>query len=76
MRVRRLQPTFDAATRTEPEESMDETYRMLGREHEADLEREAHKRRLAADAGPRRAVRDKRRSERRTLLAFFRVKEA
>jgi hypothetical protein len=29
---------------------MDETYRMLGREHEADLEREALKRRLAAEA--------------------------
>ena len=30
------------------EEAMDEMYRMLGREHEADLEREAHSRRLAA----------------------------
>jgi len=29
---------------------VDETYRMLGREHEADLEREAQKRRLAASA--------------------------
>ena len=29
---------------------MDETYRMLGREHEADLEREAQSRRLAASA--------------------------
>jgi hypothetical protein len=27
---------------------MDETYRMLGREHDADLEREAGRRRLAA----------------------------
>jgi hypothetical protein len=27
---------------------MDETYRMLGREHDADLEREAARRRLAA----------------------------
>ena len=27
---------------------MDETYRMLGREHELDLEREAQRRRLAA----------------------------
>jgi hypothetical protein len=27
---------------------VDETYRMLGREHEADLEREARRRRLAA----------------------------
>lgn len=41
---------------------MDETFRMLGKEHEADLEREALKRRLAAevpkgrrdDATPRR----------------------
>jgi hypothetical protein len=55
---------------------MDERYRMLGREHEADLEREAQKRRLAAMAGPRRVVRDKRPSEHRKLLAFFRVKEA
>jgi hypothetical protein len=29
---------------------MDETYRMLGREHEADLAREAAQRALAADA--------------------------
>jgi hypothetical protein len=29
---------------------MDETYRMLGREHEADLEREALSRRRAAEA--------------------------
>jgi hypothetical protein len=37
---------------------MHETYRMLGREHEADLEREALKRRRAADAAAgRRAVR-------------------
>jgi hypothetical protein len=36
-------------SRTESkEEAVDETYRMLGREHEADLEREAQKRRLAA----------------------------
>ena len=32
---------------------MDETYRMLGREHEADLEREALKWRRAADARQR-----------------------
>jgi hypothetical protein len=36
-------------SRTESkEEAVDETYRMLGREHEADLGREAQKRRLAA----------------------------
>jgi hypothetical protein len=29
---------------------VDETYRMLGREHEADLEREALRRRRAAEA--------------------------
>jgi hypothetical protein len=29
---------------------MDETYRMLGREHQAELEREADRRRLAAAA--------------------------
>jgi hypothetical protein len=33
---------------------MDETYRMLGREHDLNLEREAHRRRLAAQL-PRRA---------------------
>ena len=33
---------------------MDETYRMLGREHEADLEREAAKWRLADQARKRR----------------------
>jgi hypothetical protein len=32
---------------------MIETYRMLGREHEADLEREAHRRALARVAAPR-----------------------
>ena len=30
------------------EDVVDETYRMLGREHDADLEREAARRRLAA----------------------------
>jgi hypothetical protein len=30
---------------------VDETFRMLGREHQADLEREAQKRQLAALAG-------------------------
>jgi hypothetical protein len=57
---------------------MDETYRMLGREHQADLEREAQGRRLAAhaakapktDAAPRTA-------RRRRLLVFrARPKEA
>lgn len=47
---------------------MDETYRMLGREHEADLEREAQKRALAAAAraarpAPRPALAEPRRRE-------------
>jgi hypothetical protein len=32
---------------------MDETYRMLGREHQADLDREAVRRSLATQAAPR-----------------------
>lgn len=36
---------------------MHETYRMLGRQHEADLMREARKRDLAAEARPKRAAR-------------------
>jgi hypothetical protein len=56
---------------------MHETYRMLGREHEADLEREALKRRRAkevrerpdADAG---AV-DERRAQKRAQLVLARV---
>jgi hypothetical protein len=55
---------------------MDETYRMLGREHEADLVREAKRRHLAAVAGPRPVVRGKPASGHRKLLTFFRVKEA
>lgn len=35
---------------------MDEMYRMLGREHEADLEREALKWRRAAEVGERQGV--------------------
>jgi hypothetical protein len=35
---------------------VDEMFRMLGREHEADLEREAAKRRSAAQVGPARAA--------------------
>jgi hypothetical protein len=47
---------------------VDETYRMLGREHEADLEREAQKRALAAAAraarpAPRPALAEPRRRE-------------
>ena len=40
-------PTFEREARTEGE-ALDETYRMLGSEHELDLEREARKRALAA----------------------------
>ena len=36
---------------------MDETYRMLGREHDADLEREAARRRLAAELPRSRRLR-------------------
>jgi hypothetical protein len=43
----RLPPTFEREAQTEGE-ALDETYRMLGREHERDLEREARRRGLAA----------------------------
>jgi hypothetical protein len=43
----RRAPTLVRESRTETEEAVHETYRMLGREHELDLEREARKRRLA-----------------------------
>ena len=57
---------------------MDETFRMLGREHQADLEREAQKRRLAALAGPAAKTREAPRPSRRhRRLAFLvRPKEA
>jgi hypothetical protein len=55
---------------------MDETFRMLGREHHADLERDAQKHRLAAQAARAPKVRDVRPPTRRTRLAFFlRLKE-
>jgi hypothetical protein len=51
---------------------MDEMYRTLGREHEADLEREAQKRRLAAQAGPRPKPEEAARpSRRRWRLSFL-----
>jgi hypothetical protein len=40
---------------------MDETYRMLGKEHEADLEREAVKRRRAAEVRKNAHPEDRRR---------------
>jgi len=55
---------------------LDETYRMLGREHKADLEREAQKRRLAAVAGRRPVLPDKRPLRTRSRFLFFRVKGA
>lgn len=57
---------------------MDETFRMLGREHEADLEREAQKRRLAALAAPAPKRQEPRRPSRRHrhLTLFVRTKEA
>jgi hypothetical protein len=55
---------------------VDEMFRMLGREHEADLEREAAKRRSAAQVGPARAAEAngrKQRSQRAIHLLFARV---
>jgi hypothetical protein len=43
-------PRLQRGSRTE-EEAVDETYRMLGREHELDLAREARKHGLAAAVG-------------------------
>jgi hypothetical protein len=51
---------------------MDETYRMLGRERQADLDREAQKHHLAAVAGPRPVLTDKRPSARRRMLVLLR----
>jgi hypothetical protein len=57
---------------------MDETFRMLGREHQADLEREARTRRLAAQAARAPRVQDVRRPSRRrrAISLFLRPKEA
>jgi hypothetical protein len=55
---------------------MDEMYAMLGREHQADLDRESQKRHLAAVAGPRPPRPNKRRSKRRRLLVVLRLSEA
>ena len=55
---------------------MDELYAMLGREHQADLDREAQKRHLGAVAGPRPVLPDQRRSVRRTMLVFLRLRPA
>jgi hypothetical protein len=55
---------------------MDETYAMLGREHQADLNRESHRRHLAAVAGPRPVLANKRRSNRRRVLVVLRLRGA
>jgi len=55
---------------------MDEMYAMLGREHQADLDREAQKRHLAAVAGPRPVLPDKRPSKQRRMLVFLRLRHA
>jgi hypothetical protein len=56
---------------------MDETFRMLGREHQADLEREARTRRLAAQAARAPKLPDVRRPSRRrrAVALFLRPKE-
>jgi hypothetical protein len=51
---------------------MDETYRMLGREHEAELEREADRRRLAAQLPRNGRVREGSVSRLRQLLLQLR----
>ena len=55
MRERALRRTVESDTRTRGG-AVDETYRMLGREREADLEREARRRRLAAAARAARSA--------------------
>jgi hypothetical protein len=55
---------------------MDETYRMLGREHQADLEREARNRQRAAEVGPRHrapAIPDVAHGRKRAQLVVTRV---
>jgi hypothetical protein len=51
---------------------VDEAFRMLGREHQADLEREAQKRRLGAVARSARVAGESaRRSRQRRRFPFF-----
>jgi hypothetical protein len=52
MRAGSRAPTFKGSKADGKGETVDETYRMLGREHQADLEREAQRRHLAAAARP------------------------
>jgi hypothetical protein len=53
---------------------MDETYRMLAREHVADFEREAEARRLARLAGPKTAREQEQSVPRRRRRAAFRLR--
>ena len=55
---------------------MDQMYAMLGREHQADLDREAQKRHLAAVAGPRPVLPDKRRPKRQTMRVALRLRQS
>jgi hypothetical protein len=50
MRAASRAPTFKGSKADRKGEAVDEMYRILGREHQADLEREAQSRRLAAAA--------------------------
>lgn len=52
MRAGSRAPTLEWSTTNRKGQTVDETYRMLGREHQADLEREAQRRHLAAAARP------------------------
>jgi hypothetical protein len=55
---------------------MDETFRMLGREHHADLERVAQRHRLAAEAARPKARDPRPTARRRPRLSFLiRLKE-
>ena len=53
---------------------MDETFRMLGREHHADLEREAQRHRLAAEAARPPKARDPRPTRRRRPRLSFLIR--
>jgi hypothetical protein len=55
---------------------MDEMYAMLGREHQADLDRESQQRHLAGLAGPRPVSPEKRPSKRWRMLVFLRLRQA
>jgi hypothetical protein len=59
------------------QEAVDEAFRMLGREHQADLDREALKRQWAAAARvPRAGVALPRRASKQWRIFLFRAKEA